>query len=87
MSEDLRFPLNQPTLKFDNTSEFVQRFTMKSELEKKLAELDPVEPVEDESDDKYPLTLQEILERRREVAKFRAQQVCLFIFIFLLFYG
>lgn len=69
------FPLSQMSMKLVPTEEFTKKFRLQSELEKKLAELDPPKEPEPEKD-QFPLTLEEILERRREAAKFRAQEVC-----------
>lgn len=52
-------------------------FRIKSDLQKKLDELEPkieVYNVEDEMENKHPLTLKEIMERRKEAAKLRAAQ-------------
>lgn len=66
-------------MKLEPTDQYIKRFRLKSELEKKLEELEPEEEPEEEKDE-FPLTLQEIMERRKEAAKFRAQQVDVVIF-------
>ncbi|XP_008217410.1 U3 small nucleolar RNA-associated protein 14 homolog A [Nasonia vitripennis] len=67
------FPLSQHSMKLESSNEYVKRFCLQSELEQKLAELEPVKSIQDDEDN-FPLTLQEILESRKEAAKFRAQQ-------------
>ncbi|XP_015126488.1 U3 small nucleolar RNA-associated protein 14 homolog A [Diachasma alloeum] len=72
----LSFPLAQGevSLKGTSTSDFIKRFRVQSDLERELAALEPQQPEPEESKDDFPLTLGEILERRREAARFRAQQ-------------
>ncbi|KAJ8672841.1 hypothetical protein QAD02_004101 [Eretmocerus hayati] len=69
----VNFPISQSSMKLVPSEEYVKKFRIQSELEKKLAELEPEEEPE-EVKDEFPLTLEEILERRKEAAKFRAQQ-------------
>lgn len=56
------------------TDEFVERFRIKSDLEKSLDALEPPKPVEKKKKDNFPLTLKEARERRAEAAKFKRQQ-------------
>ncbi|XP_058805154.1 U3 small nucleolar RNA-associated protein 14 homolog A [Phymastichus coffea] len=67
------FPLSQTSMKLEGTNEYVKRFRLQSELQKKMAEVEKNDDIE-RTEDEFPLTLQEILEQRREAAKFRAQQ-------------
>lgn len=61
-------------MRLEPTDEFLKRPRLQSELEKELAKLEPEKEPEEEKEE-FPLTLAEILERRQEAAKFRAQQV------------
>lgn len=74
----LYFPLKTPKESVvDTTSdEYVKRSKLKSDLEKKLEELDP-KPQEPpvENKDKYQKSLEEVVEERKKAARFRAQQV------------
>lgn len=77
-ADNLFFPLNAPVEKKKKAAsiEFLKRFRLKSDLQKKLEEIDPVPqepPVEEE--DKYKMTLEEISLKRKEMARFKAQQV------------
>lgn len=60
-------------MKLEPSSEFTKRFRLRSELEN-LLDLESEKEPEIE-DDKFGLTYQESLERRKEAAKLRAQQV------------
>ncbi|XP_063982466.1 U3 small nucleolar RNA-associated protein 14 homolog A [Diachasmimorpha longicaudata] len=72
----LSFPLAKGDVSFKgtSTSDFVKRFRIQSDLEKELAALEPPKPEPENNPEDVPLTLGEILERRREAARFRAQQ-------------
>lgn len=73
--EQLAFPLNQPSMRPDHTTEYLQGFRFKSELEKALDALEPPKEKEEEKPENFLLNLQEIQERRNETAKLRVQQV------------
>ncbi|XP_043278715.1 U3 small nucleolar RNA-associated protein 14 homolog B [Venturia canescens] len=73
-AETLTFPLTQSTGRLPTTNEFVKRFRLQSELEKELEKLEPPKPIVEEKVDEFPLTLEEIMQKRKEAAKFRAQQ-------------
>ncbi|XP_023289391.1 U3 small nucleolar RNA-associated protein 14 homolog A [Orussus abietinus] len=73
-AERMTFPLSQPSMGLGGTTYFFNRFRIQSELEKELAELEPKKPEIEVKDDQFSATLQEILERRNEAAKLRAQQ-------------
>ncbi|XP_015603966.1 U3 small nucleolar RNA-associated protein 14 homolog A [Cephus cinctus] len=73
-AEKLTFPLRQPSMKVDGSTAFIQRFRIQSELEKELAALEPKQEKPEEKEEEFPLTLEEILQRRQETARFRAQQ-------------
>ena len=75
----ISFPLSQTSMKLQPTDKYVKQFRLKSDLEKELEALEP-EKVPEEEKNEFELTLEEILERRREAAKFRAQQVIIFKF-------
>lgn len=76
----LIFPLKYPTeVKESPTTEFLKRFRTKSDLMQELEKVDPssqsLPAAEEEKDTKYKLTKQEMILRRKEIARFRAQQV------------
>lgn len=73
-AEKVYFPLNQKPLKSEPTTEFVKRFRLQSDLQKQLAELEPNVEEEEEKEDTVTMTLEEIMERRKEAARFRALQ-------------
>lgn len=62
-------------MKLVTAKEFTKKFRLKSELEAELEKLEPKEEEPEIEEDKYALTQEELLERRREAAKLRAQQV------------
>lgn len=75
----LTFPLRYPTeAKESPTTEFLKRFRTKSDLMQELEKMDPPSEnlVVEEKDNKFKLTKQEMILRRKEIARFRAQQVC-----------
>lgn len=70
-AEHLRFPLQTDVkLKHDEKPHFTYR--VKSELEKELEEINPKVEVFNIEENRVPLTMKEILEKRREAAKLRA---------------
>ena len=75
-AESITFPLRQPSMGLEATNGNEKRFRIESNLEKKLAALEPIKENVDEEGDELELTLEEILQRRAEATKFRAQQVC-----------
>ncbi|XP_050311247.1 U3 small nucleolar RNA-associated protein 14 homolog A [Anthonomus grandis grandis] len=69
-SEDIKIEKNE-------AASFPNSWTYKSDLEKRLEQLDKVEEykIEEETDrDETPLTLEELKEKRKEAAKLRAHQ-------------
>uniref|UniRef100_A0A1E1WPZ5 Uncharacterized protein n=2 Tax=Pectinophora gossypiella TaxID=13191 RepID=A0A1E1WPZ5_PECGO len=70
------FPIKHVSHKLQPTEEFLSKLTLKSPLEKALEEVDPppVQEVEDEEEQLYPMTYQEMVEHRQQLAKMRAQQ-------------
>jgi len=79
-SEHLSFPLNNVTkVKEAPTTEFLKRFRLKSDLIEKLEEVTPSikfnAPQEEEKSDKYKVTIQEMILKRKEAARLRALQV------------
>lgn len=81
-AEQLSFPLKRLTAIKDHSStipKFLRGFNTKSDLMKKFEELDPTllypPEKEEEKDNVYKMTLEEIKERRKEAARLRAQQV------------
>lgn len=82
-AEQLSFPLKRVSaVKDSRTSkipEFLRGFNTKSDLMKKFEELDPMllYPAvnEEKKDDKYKMTLEEMILKRKEAARLRAQQV------------
>ncbi|XP_033229808.1 U3 small nucleolar RNA-associated protein 14 homolog A [Belonocnema kinseyi] len=73
-AESISFPLNQPPMRLEPTNEYLKTFRLQSDLEKKLSAVEPVKENLNEEEDELELTLEEILQRRAEAAKFRAQQ-------------
>jgi len=76
----LIFPLKRPTeVKDSPTTEFLKRFRTKSDLMQELEKVDPLSEnlpaAGEEKDNKYKLTKQEMIMKRKEIARFRAQQV------------
>lgn len=84
----LSFPLRTPKqrLKMDSSADFINHLRLKSDLQKKMEELDPKlkEPPPEEKDkkerkadeeDKSQTTLKEVKKKRNETAKHRARQV------------
>lgn len=63
-------------IKAASTTEFLKGFRLQSDLQKKLEELEPTSEVLPSMEvDKYEITLQEMIMKRKETARFRAQQV------------
>lgn len=79
-AEYLSFPLNHAAkIKNSPTVEFLKRFRLKSDLMKKLEEIDPsVEfpTIEEEKEDNYKVTMEDMILKRKEAARRRALQVC-----------
>lgn len=82
-AEQLSFPLKRVTAVKDShvskIPEFLRGFSTKSDLMKKMEEVDPTllypTDKEEEKDNKYKMTMEEIILRRKEAARLRAQQV------------
>ncbi|XP_076160308.1 U3 small nucleolar RNA-associated protein 14 homolog A [Ptiloglossa arizonensis] len=70
----LRFPINQSSIYLEPSKQFVKRFRLQSELEKELAAFDSQKENIEQKVDKFSLTLQEIITKRKEAARVRAQQ-------------
>lgn len=71
------FPLKQTSSKMQPTNEFLSKLQLKSDLERELEEIDPPTKVEEEEDDDqitYPMTYEEMVEHRNNLAKLRAQE-------------
>ncbi|XP_046838453.1 U3 small nucleolar RNA-associated protein 14 homolog A [Vespa crabro] len=73
-AEKVYFPLNQLSVEVEPTTQFVKRFKLQSNLEKQLAALEPEPEKVEEKEDKVSMTLEEVLERRKEAARMRALQ-------------
>ncbi|XP_076753011.1 U3 small nucleolar RNA-associated protein 14 homolog A [Xylocopa sonorina] len=74
VAESLCFPSNEPYVKSEPSTEFVKRFRLQSDLEKELAALEPQKENVEEKVDEVSLTLKEIIMKRKEAARIRAQQ-------------
>lgn len=82
-AKQISFPLKRLTpIKDSHTSKisaFLRGFNTKSDLMKKFEEVDPtlLYPTnqEEEKDNRYKMTLEEVILRRKEAARLRAQQV------------
>lgn len=70
------FPIKTSSNKLQPTDVFLSKLKLKSSLEKELEEVDPQPEVEMQEEDEpiYPMSYQEMLEHRENLAKFRAQQ-------------
>jgi U3 small nucleolar RNA-associated protein 14 len=69
------FPIKNESSKLQPTEEFISKLKLKSPLEKELDEVDPPvieEHVEEEQT--YPMSYDEMVEHRQQLAKLRAQQ-------------
>lgn len=73
-AENVSFPLRHPPMKAEPTGEFVKRFRIQSDLEKELYLIEP-STVDVPKENVLKLSLEEILQRRAETAKLRAEQV------------
>ncbi|XP_011169159.1 U3 small nucleolar RNA-associated protein 14 homolog A [Solenopsis invicta] len=81
-AEHLVFPLKHSAPVKDahdsKISEFLKGFSIKSDLMKKFEQVDPTllypADKEEEKGNKYKMTLEEVILRRKEAARFRAQQ-------------
>lgn len=62
-------------MKLETSKEFVKRFRLQSDLEKELAALEPEKENIEQKKDRFSLTLKEIIMKRKEAARIRAQQV------------
>lgn len=69
------FPIKTFSTKLQPTDDFLSKLKLKSPLEKELEEIDPQPEVEEQEDEQiYPMSYEEMLEHRQNLAKFRAQQ-------------
>ncbi|XP_013179921.1 PREDICTED: U3 small nucleolar RNA-associated protein 14 homolog A-like [Papilio xuthus] len=70
------FPLKRVSSKLQPTHEFLSKLKLKSPLERELDEVDPPIPEVPDEEEKpeYPMSYEEMLEHRRQLAKLRAQQ-------------
>ncbi|XP_041982166.1 U3 small nucleolar RNA-associated protein 14 homolog A [Aricia agestis] len=69
------FPLKKFPSKLEPTKDFLSKMKLKSPLELELEEVDPPPPMEqEEEEEKYPMSYEEMLEQRQNMAKLRAQQ-------------
>ena len=73
----IKFPLIQPSLKMDPQYEMTKRCVIKSELEKEFEKLEtPKEEMKLEKEiTDFALNKEELLEKHREAARLRAQEV------------
>lgn len=81
-ADQLSFPLKHiGEIKESPTAEFLKRFRVKSDLMTKLEEIDKEngiqteEKEEENSDKKFKVTMKELILKRKEAARQRAQQV------------
>lgn len=73
----ISFPLKHTSSKLQSTNDFLSKLQLKSDLERELEEIDPPTKVEEEEDEDlkaYPMSYEEMVEHRRNLAKFRAQE-------------
>lgn len=77
VADHLVFPINKlPSSKLQKSGK-VGYNRVQSDLEKEYAALEPEKETEDDEDklDKFAMTKEEMIQRAKENAKFRAQQV------------
>ncbi|XP_066600138.1 U3 small nucleolar RNA-associated protein 14 homolog A isoform X2 [Prorops nasuta] len=75
VAENIIFPLrNYLPVKIDPSTSFLKRFRMQSDLQKALAELQPNKEEVEENEEKFSMKMNEIMEKRKEAARYRAQQ-------------
>ncbi|KAI5642048.1 utp14 protein domain-containing protein [Phthorimaea operculella] len=72
----ISYPIKHVSHKMQPAEEFLSKLTLKSPLEKQLEEVDPPPVAEEENEDEqlFPMTYQEMVEHRQHLAKMRAQQ-------------
>ncbi|KAL0820420.1 hypothetical protein ABMA28_006296 [Loxostege sticticalis] len=70
------FPLKNVSTKLQPTSDFLSKLELKSSLEKELEEVDPptMEEAEEDEEQTYPMSYEEMVEHRQHLARLRAQQ-------------
>ncbi|KAG7312123.1 hypothetical protein JYU34_001581 [Plutella xylostella] len=71
------FPIKHASQKMQPTKDFLSKLKLKSPLELELDQVDPPAPVvadEDDQEQTYPMTYEEMVEQRQHLAKMRAQQ-------------
>ncbi|KAJ2945730.1 hypothetical protein O0L34_g570 [Tuta absoluta] len=70
------YPIKHVSHKMQPAEEFLSKLTLKSPLEKELEVVDPPAVAEEENEDEqlFPMTYQEMVEHRQHLAKMRAQQ-------------
>lgn len=75
VSTNLSFPLKNPNFKYKEARDFMSNWVLKSNLQKELEKLEPkVEVIEVETESTPKLTLREMMEKRKELAKLRRYQ-------------
>lgn len=82
VADHLVFPINTSSSKKLSDNRKVKSYRIQSDLEKEYASLEPSEEAEDNENqiDKFTLTKEEMIQKAKENAKFRAQQVSFFFF-------
>lgn len=70
------FPIKHVSSKLQSTGDFLSKLKSKSDLEKELEELNPPAEAmeEDDEDQVFPMSYEEMMEHRQHIAKMRAQQ-------------
>lgn len=75
VSSQLHFPLNDGQMDIYKNKKAAFQLTVKSDLQKALEEVDAgKQETEEKEEETFPLSLKEVLERRREMARLRAHQ-------------
>ncbi|XP_074112312.1 U3 small nucleolar RNA-associated protein 14 homolog A [Cotesia typhae] len=76
VADHLVFPINTSSSKKFSDNRKVKSYRIQSDLEKEYASLEPSEEAEDNENqiDKFTLTKEEMIQKAKENAKFRAQQ-------------
>ncbi|KAJ1521419.1 hypothetical protein ONE63_003091 [Megalurothrips usitatus] len=78
VSDNLQFPLKPATPIHVDYEDFLSRDQTATELERQMAEVlngsSAVQKEREEEEEEFPLSIEEMIERRKELAKFRAQE-------------
>lgn len=77
LSDNLAFPLNQPNVNLGKSKEFLKKFSPQTPLEIEIANVlkrGVVDEEEEQMESEFPLSLEEMIQRRKELARLRVLQ-------------